>query len=60
MVEFKTIKNDYRQEFDKIVNEHLKNGWTMIGKPKALQESYKESERVYKQIVFVAFLKKDD
>jgi len=57
-MEFKTIKETYRELFDNKVNELLKQGYTILGEPKALQESYKESDRVYKQVTFICFLQK--
>ena len=57
---FKTIKENYRQLFDDKVNEALKEGFMMLGEPKALLESYKEDDKVYKQIVFVAFMEKKE
>jgi len=59
-LEFKTFKTAYRQEFDKKVNELLNEDWTMIGTPKALQESYKEDSRVYNQIVFICFMQREE
>jgi len=57
---FVTVKDPFRQAFDRKVNELLNKGYEMIDTPKALQESYKDDGKAYKQITFICFMKKKE